>query len=90
MLLRKLGLHAGNGSFEEERNQMFVCAVNADLLEGGDVGGAIFEADDEQWMIGSKEYEVSHHALECLTMTAMTMMTMMTMTIRVLFDDVRQ
>ena len=58
VLLGKFGLHARDGSFEEEGNQMLVCSFCADLLEGGDVSCTIFEADDEQGMIGSKEDEV--------------------------------
>lgn len=68
MLLGELGLHARDGSFEEEGNQMLVCAFRADLLEGGDVGSTIFEADDEQGMIGTKEDEVREQAA-CTSVT---------------------
>ena len=58
MLLGEFGLHARDGGFEKEGDEMLVCAIYADLLEGGDIGSTIFEADDEQGMIGSKEDEV--------------------------------
>ena len=58
MLLRELRLHARDGGFEEESNEMLVCAICADLLEGGDVGCAIFKADNEQGMFGAKEDEI--------------------------------
>lgn len=62
MLLGELGLHASDGGFDEEGNQMLICAIYADLLEGGDIGSTIFEADDEQGMIGAKENEVGEQA----------------------------
>ena len=62
MLLGEFGLHARDGSLEEEGDEVFVCALCADLLEGGDVGCAIFEADNEQGMIGTKEDEVREQA----------------------------
>ena len=58
MLLGEFGFHARDSCFEEEGNQMLVCSFCADLLKGGDVGSTIFEADDEQGMIGTKEDEV--------------------------------
>ena len=54
----EFGLHASDGSLEEESNEVFVCAIFANLLEGRDVGRTIFKFDDEQWMIGSKENEI--------------------------------
>lgn len=62
MLLGEFGLHARDGGFEEECNQMLVCAIYADLLEGRNIGSAIFKADDEQRVIGSKEDEVGEQA----------------------------
>ena len=58
MLLGELGLHARDGGFEEEVDEMLVCAICTDLLKGGDVGGTIFEADNEQGMIGAKKDKI--------------------------------
>ena len=57
-LLGELRLHAGDGGFEEESDKVLVCALSTNLLEGRDIGCAIFEADDKQRMVCSKKYEV--------------------------------
>lgn len=62
MFLGEFGLHARDGGFEEEGNKVFISAICADLLEGGDIGSAIFKADNEQGMIGTKEDEVREQA----------------------------
>ena len=62
MLLRELRLHARGGGFEEESDKMLVCAICTDLFEGGNVGSAIFEQDDEQRMISTKEDKVREQA----------------------------
>ena len=48
MFLREFVLHAGDGCAEEEGDEVLVGAISADLLEGGNVGGTVFKADDEQ------------------------------------------
>ena len=58
MFLGEFGFHAKDGSLEEEGDEMLVCSFCEDLLEGGDVSCTIFEADDEQGMIGSKKDEI--------------------------------
>ena len=62
MFLRKFVLHAGDGCAEEEGDEVLVGAIGADLLEGGDVGGAVFKADDEQGMPSAKQDEVGEQA----------------------------
>ena len=62
MLLGEFGLHARDGGFEEKGDEMLVRAIYADLLEGRDVGSTIFEVDNKQGMIGSKEDEVREQA----------------------------
>ena len=68
MLLRKFVLHATDSCVEEEGDEVLVGAFCADLLEGCDVGGTIFKADDEQGVIGAKQDEVG----EQTTRTAIT------------------
>ena len=58
VLLGELGLHSGDGRFEEERNQMLISTFRTNLFEGRDVGCAVFKTDDEQGVIGSKKDEV--------------------------------
>lgn len=62
MLLRKFVLHAMDSCVEEEGDEVLVGAFFADLLEGCDVGGTIFKADDEQRMIGPEKNEVREQA----------------------------
>ena len=58
----EFGFHTADGGMEEESNEMLVSAFCANLFEGRDVGCAIFEANDEQGMISSKEDEVREQA----------------------------
>ena len=58
MLLGEFVLHAMDSGAEEEGNKVFVGTFCSDLLEGSDVGGTIFKANDEQGMIGTKQDEV--------------------------------
>ena len=69
MLLGELGLHARDGCLEEEKDKMhsraklaypqpFICAFSTDLLEGRDIGRAIFEFDNDKGMTGSKQDEI--------------------------------
>ena len=51
MLLGKFVLHAMDSDAGKEGNETLVGAFCADLLEGCDVGGSVFESDDEQGMI---------------------------------------
>ena len=57
-LLEDFGLHARDCCLEEESDKVLVCALSTNLLEGRDIGCAIFEADDKQRMVCSKKYEV--------------------------------
>ena len=68
VFLREFVLHAGDGCAEEEGDEVLVGAIGSDLLEGGDVGGTIFKADDEQGVVGAKQDEVG----EQTTRTAIT------------------
>ena len=58
VLLGKLGFHARDSGFEEEGDEIVVCAICADLLQSRDISSAIFEAEDKQGMIGAEEDEV--------------------------------
>ena len=51
VLLGEFVLHAMDSCAEEEGDEVFVSAFCSDLLEGCDVGGTVFKADDEQGMI---------------------------------------
>ena len=55
VFLREFVVHAGDGCTEEKGDEVFVGAFSADLLEGRDVGSTVFEADDEQGMVGAKQ-----------------------------------
>jgi len=58
VLLGELGFHARDGCADEERNKELICAFCSDLLESRDIGSTIFELDDEQRMVGTKENEI--------------------------------
>ena len=58
MLLGEFELHAGDSCLEEEKDKMLVCAFSTDLLEGRDIGRAIFEFDNDKGMTGSKQDEI--------------------------------
>ena len=57
-LLGEFGLHARDRGFEEESNQVLIRSICTNLLEGRYIGCTIFEADNEQGMIGAKEDKV--------------------------------
>jgi len=62
VLLGEFVLHAMDSCAEEEGDEVFVSAFCADLLEGCDVGGTVFKANDEQGMIGTEKDEVREQA----------------------------
>lgn len=62
MFLGEFGLHARDGGMEEETHQILICAFGANLLEGGNVGCAIFKTDDEQRVMGSEKDKVREQA----------------------------
>ena len=62
VLLGEFVLHAMDSCAEEEGDEVFVSAFCSDLLEGCDVGGTVFKANDEQGMIGTEKDEVREQA----------------------------
>ena len=57
-LLGEFALHTRDGGFEEESDKVIISSLSANLLEGRDIGCAIFETDNKQRMVGSKKDEV--------------------------------
>ena len=47
MLLGEFGFHSGDGGTDEEVYKVFICAFYSNLLEGGDISGAVFQFNNE-------------------------------------------